>query len=111
MKKISALFLSLLILGCTKTDELEMSDCIGKAVEQYKTLNLQKEFTGVTEYEYDGELYYDFDYGSAFDAPRYLLSNQCDTICRFEFKKGNGTKPCKIEDFYSKATLKKVIVD
>jgi hypothetical protein len=104
MKKILFLLFVVQIIACSKAvEEKTPSECIQTKIDQFKTAPKLEGFSGITQYEYESKPYFYFDYGTAADWPAYLLDNQCDTICQLGFKMQQ--KPCKIADFFDKATV------
>lgn len=107
MKKLLFIYL-LLFFACSKTkEEVQMSDCIATKIEKFKTESRLQNYSSVSEYTLNQELYYYFDYGMAADWQSYILDNQCDTICTL----GHFVPKCKIDDFFTKATKVKVVFE
>jgi hypothetical protein len=117
MKKLMLVtFLLVQLVACKKVNPIidEPTDvnvvpskCIALKVEKFVKEDRVPNFSGVTQYEYKSKAYFYFDYGTAADAPAYLLSNNCDTVCTFGFKKPQN---CQISDFFEKAVKIKDLV-
>ena len=82
MKKLSIILIVLLgIAACEKQEE--SSACIEPKIEAIRIAN--KAYTSVKRFTKNGESFWLFDNGSAFDAPQYMLNAACDTVCTWCF--------------------------
>ncbi len=56
--------------------------------------NQDRTFTGISVFELDGEEYYIFDDGVAFDAIATVVNSQCEEVCNFGGFRANSPLPC-----------------
>lgn len=77
-------FLILGMLACDKQEvSIVNSACIESKVDAMRTAN--KAYTSVKRFTKNGESFWLFDTGSAFDAPQFMLNANCDTVCKWCF--------------------------
>lgn len=62
--------------------------------EEFITQNSERNFTFIYEFEQDGEQYYIFDNGVAFDAIAVVLNEACETVCSYGGFRANNPNPC-----------------
>jgi hypothetical protein len=75
---------------CEPLPSLETT-CISTKIKTLKIAN--KDFTSVKRFIKNGNAFWLFDTGAAFDAPQYLLNTACDTVCTWVFRA--NTFPCQ----------------
>ncbi len=90
MKIITSILLLLLLVSCTESN----TDCIDRMKDEFITQNSERDFTFIYEFEQDGEQYYIFDNGVAFDAIAVVLNEDCDSVCSFGGFRTNNPDPC-----------------
>lgn len=90
MKIITSILLLLLIISCTESTP----DCIDKMKDEFIAQNSERDFTFIYEFEQDGEPYYIFDSGVAFDAIAVVLNEDCETVCSYGGFRANNPDPC-----------------
>lgn len=85
MKVLPFLLLATLFINtaCKKNEVTfpKTSLCIESKIEVMRTANVAH--TSITRYSRNGESFWLFDSGSAFDAPKYMLNVSCDTVCQW----------------------------
>ena len=79
--------------GCVSPPASE-TPCIQAKITAFQTAD--KSYTSVKRYLKNGQFFWLFDNGSAFDAPQYMLNSACDTVCTWSFSPNRP--PCQ-QDF------------
>lgn len=90
------------VLGLISCEKLECgciqpvaeTDCIQAKITAFQVAD--KSYTNVKRYLKNGQSFWLFDNGSAFDAPQYMLNAACDTVCTWSFSPNRP--PCQ-QDF------------
>ena len=92
MKYCVLFVLSLQILNaCTDNP----SDCINTMIEEFKKQHQDRGFTFIYEFEQNGETFYIFDSGIAFDAIATVLNSDCETVCIYGGLRVSDPMPCE----------------
>ena len=68
--------------------------CIDDRIDEFTSQNAQQSFTFIYEFEQDGNQYYIFDNGIAFDAIAEVLDENCQLICTYGGFRINNPDPC-----------------
>jgi len=86
---ITILFL-VLLSRCTDSE----SACIEDMIGEFVGLNEDRGFTFIYRFEQDGEQYYIFDSGIAFDATASVVNEQCEVVCTYGGFRPGSDMPC-----------------
>ena len=81
-------------LDCGCVQPAIETPCIKAKITAFQTAD--KSYTSVKRYSKNGQFFWLFDNGSAFDAPQYMLNSACDTVCTWSFSPNRP--PCQ-QDF------------
>lgn len=98
------LFFTILTLCISCSDSLNIDDnpqCINAKIEAYNersnvlvVLGDQPEIPqSISEFIHDGKKLYFIDFGIAFDAPGYILNDNCEELCQFQSLVVNDSIP------------------
>ena len=86
----------MVIVACSD----DTSDCIEDMKQEFISQNEGVGFTGIYTFEFEGESFYIFDDGVAFDAVATVLDKECNLICSFGGFRIDNDMPC---DTYQEA--------
>jgi len=63
-------------------------------IEDFQILNDGRDFTGISTFDMNGETFYVFDSGVAFDATASVVNEECEQVCVYGGLRGNSPLPC-----------------
>ena len=89
-----ALLSILLLMSCNPSDE---ETCIDEMINEFVQRQMDRSFVGISRFVLDGETYYVFDSGVAFDATASVVDESCNQVCIFGGLRSNSPQPC--DDF------------
>ena len=85
------LILPLLVLFSCSDD----SACIEDRIQEFSSQNEGINFTGIYQFIQDGETFYIFDDGVAFDAVAEVVDADCNLVCAFGGFRTQNDTPCE----------------
>lgn len=88
--KLFSCILLLIIMSCSGTPS-----CIEDRKEEFINQNRDRAETYILTFKQNGENFYVFDNGIAFDAVADVLDSECNFICEFGGFKPTGALPCE----------------
>ena len=69
-------------------------DCIDDRIDEFTSQNQERSFTYVYQFEQDGDTYFIFDNGIAFDGIATVFDKDCNEVCNYGGFRLNNDKPC-----------------
>jgi len=97
MKKILVIGLfaiSVFLMACTEDEP----NCIDDMIEEFKSAQADRSFVGIYQFQLEGETFYIFDSGVAFDATASVVDEECQQVCIYGGFRANSPQPC--DDFW-----------